>query len=178
MILEINRIVSTWLNGATYGANAMLATVPLDTGDAVPADFALITDETQNGDVARDELPPESPSLSVSVDVAENVDGQVQVVTAEGDVKLRLRVGLDNAATADGRRDLSYYLRAVARSFRELMRDQHADDRMRNGVCLESCSTLTFAIVNAKDQQGSSIVTGYVLPTVHVRDTKPYHDSP
>jgi hypothetical protein len=177
MILEIDRIVSTWLNGATYGANAMLATIPLDTGDTAPEDFALITDETQNGDVARDELPAESPSLSVSIDVAENVDGEVQVVTAEGDVKLRLRVGLTNAATAEGRRDLSYRLRAIARSFRELMRADESN-RTRNGVYLEYCSTLTFAIVNAKDQQGSSIVTGYVLPTVHVRDTKPYHDSP
>jgi len=174
MILEANRIHADWLADPTDGVNALLATTPRDAGDAQAADLETITDETRDGDVARGELPSTLPGIAVSTDVVDDVEGQVMVVTRDGRVKLRIRVGLDNADTAEGMRDLSYYLRTVVRSLNRLY-DADANDaaRTRNEIYLETCHDLTFAIARTKDPAGVVTVAGYVFTTVQMRDLNP-----
>lgn len=174
MILEANRIVADWLDDATDGVNALLATTPIDAGDSTPADIASIADETTDNDVARDELPGTLPAIAVSVDGIPLLEGQVQVVSRDGKVKLRIRVGVENADSAEGKRDLSYYLRTVVRSLNRLF-DADANDaaRTRNEIYLETCEEMTSAIAKTKEPSGNVTVCGYVLLTMQMRDLNP-----
>lgn len=174
MILELDRIVADWLADATHGVNALLASTPLDTGDSTPASIALVTDETRNGDAARGLLPASRPCIVVSCDVIDHLEGQVMVVDRDGQVKLRVRIGLDNATTEGAVRDLSYYLRTVIRSLNRLF-DADANDavRTRNDIYLETCLEMKSAIAWSATQGETPTVTGYVFPTVQIRDTKP-----
>lgn len=174
MILEAVRIHSRWFADATNGANAMLAALTLDESDSRPGPFETIVDEMSDGDVARDSLPAASSSLSVSCDAVRNLDGIVQVITGEGDVQMRIRAAVDNAKTADARVDISYRLRAALRSFRLLMRDDHAAARTRNGIYLETCSQITTAIETVRDPDGNPFIVGYLLPTIRLRELTPY----
>jgi hypothetical protein len=174
MILEANRFVSDWLADATDGVNALLPTTPLDGSDVAPADIETITDETQDNDVAREELPGTLPAIAVSVDGIPFLEGQVQVVSRDGKVKLRVRIGVENADTAEGKRDLSYYLRTAVRSLNRLF-DSDANDarRTRNEIYLETCEEMTSAIAKTKDPSGNITVCGYILLTVQMRDLNP-----
>lgn len=174
MILEPDRMTAEWFRGATNGINALLSSTPRDAGDPQPANVATITDETSNGEAARGELPTTMPCVAVSVDVIEDLDGQVQQVTADGRVKLRIRIGVENANSAEAVRDLSYYVRTVQRSFRRFMASDASDAaRTRNGIYLETCLDMKAAIVWTKDQPGGPIVAGYVFPTLQLRDLVP-----
>jgi hypothetical protein len=174
MILEINRMVADWFSDATNGVNAVHASTPIDTGDTRPANFATVTDETRDANVARGELPASLPAVSVAVDVIKNLDGQVCTVTADGRVKLRIRVGVENSASANGIRDLSYYMRSVRRSFRRFMAtDASSASRTRNSVYLESCLEMDEAIAPVKDQAGNTIISGYLFPVIQVRELAP-----
>lgn len=174
MILEVDTMLSDWFKDATNGANALLPSTLRTNGHPQPANFALITDETQDGDVARGDLPGTLPCIAVSLDRVDNLDGQVEVITADGKAHVRIRVGLENPISADAVRDLSYYLRTVTRSFRRFMATDSGDPaRLRNGIYLETCDELKEAIVWAKDQNGTATVTGYVLATIQLRDNAP-----
>lgn len=171
MILEANRMLSDWFQVATYGVNALLASTPRDAGDGQPTNLATITDETRDGNVARGELPATLPALAISVDHIKDLDGMVVVITRDGKLHVRLRVGVDNAVTEDAIRDLSYYLRTVIRSFRSFF--EHADpatQRTRNGVYLETCLDMAEQIAVTKDPAGNTIISAYVLATIQLRD--------
>lgn len=174
MILEANRMVADWFadTNATAGVNALLPTTPLDAGDSAPANIATFADETRDGNVARMYLPNTLPAVAVSVDHIQDLDGMVVTVTRDGKIKLRVRVGLSNATSADAVRDLSYYLRTVMRSLRKLFEATPAL-RVRNNIYLESCLDLAEQITWTKDQTDTAIVTGYVLATVQLRDLAP-----
>jgi hypothetical protein len=174
VILEANRIVADWLDDATDGVNALLATTPLDAGDTVPVDIATIADETRDNDVAREELPATLPGIAVSVDAVPLMEGQVMVVSRDAKVKLRVRIGVENADSAEGKRDLSYYLRTTLRSLNRLF-DAEANDaaRTRNGMYLETCEEMTAAIAKTKEPSGNVVVCGYVLLTIQMRDLNP-----
>lgn len=174
MILETARMVSEWLADPLGGVNALLASTPRDPGDAEPADLATVTDETNDSDVARGDLPANLPAVAVSIDSIQDLDGQVMTITADGHVKVRIRVAVENPTTADAVRDLSYYLRTVQRSFRRFMAlDANDPARTRNGIYLESCLSMQLAIVWTKDQVGGSTVAGYLFPILQLRDLAP-----
>ena len=174
MIVEANRFVSSWLSHATDGVNALLASTPRDAGDAKPADVAAITDETLDNDVAREEMPQTLPAIAVSLDAVTAVDGQVQIATRDGRAKFRVRIATANADTAEGKRDLGYYVRATVRSLNRLFScDANDARRFRNDIYLEYCEEMTWAIANAKDQAGNTVVMAFVLFTVQLRDLNP-----
>jgi hypothetical protein len=177
MLLETDRLTADWLNNVTVpgdGVNALLASTPVDSGDSVPANLATITDETRDENVARGQLPDVLPALAVSIDAIEDLDGQVVQVTRDGKVKVRIRVGVSNAVTSDAVRDVSYYLRTAMRSLRKMFdQSSNALNRTRNGIYLETCDSMAEAIVWTKDQADTSIVTGYILATLQLRDLAP-----
>lgn len=173
MILESNRMVSDWFAGTTYGFNALLASTPLDSGDSRPASLATITNETEDGNTARGELPALKPALTVAVDQITDLDGQVMTVTRDGRLKLRIRIGVDNADSAAAMRDLSYYLRTALRSWKVFTSDAHNADRTRNNIYLETCHEITTAIAWTPDKAGNSTLSGYLFPIVQLRDLAP-----
>lgn len=179
MLVEANRICSAWFSdaNATSGVNALLALVSLDGSDTRPDPLATITNEVDDKAVARDEPPAVLPGLAVSVDVVTDQEGHVQVVTADGKVNLRFRVTVDNVDTAKAKRDLSYYLVALTKSFRTLMQDAHQAARTRNGYYLETCEVIKTAIVApnpTNEQAATSVRSGYLLATVVVRQLSPF----
>ncbi len=174
MILESARMVADWLSDGTHGVNVLLASTPVDAGDSVPANLQSIADETRDGNVARGQLPELMPGIAVTIDVIKNLDGQVTQVTRDGQVKVRIRVGVVNADTENGVRDVSYYLRTAMRSLRKMF-DQSvtAPMRTRNNIYLESCLEMLEQIVWTKDQPDTTFVTGYILATLQLRDLTP-----
>lgn len=177
MLYNVPRMFADWLADATHGANALLPTVPRDIDTPQPAAFALITVETKDGDTARGELPKMRPCLTVAADVVIDQDGQVQEVTADGKVKVRFRIGIDNAISADAVADLEIRLRAVTWSVRRFtdprINAEHNANRTRNAIYLESCLSLASQVVWAKDQQGTATVSGYVVGDFQARDLTP-----
>ncbi len=174
MILEIDRMLADWFNDPVNGVNALLPSTRRDNTDTQPANVALITDETRHGDAARGELPETKPVIVVSLDQIIDLDGQVCTITADGKCKVRIRIGLDNADSEEAVRDLSYYMRTATRSFRRFMAlDANTAARTRNAIYLETCDGIQQAIVWTKDQAGSATATGYIIPTITLRDQAP-----
>lgn len=172
MILEADRMVADWFGDAVQGVNALLPTTPLDTGDVAPAVIATIADETRDGNVARG-LPPETlPAVCVSVDKIHELDGEVVQVTRDGKIKLHVRVCISDNVTADGVRDLSYYLRTVMRSLRRLF-DAPNVARTRNNIYLETCLDMALQIATVHEQAGAAPLSGYIIATLQLRDLTP-----
>lgn len=174
MILEADRIVATWLADVTHGINALLASTPLDGSDVRPTNLLTVSDETNNEDAARSQLPAATglPVCFVETDSITDLDGQVVTVTRDGKLKLRIRIALSNPNTAAGRRDMSYYMRTAMRSLRKLF-DADPSLRTRNSIYLETCDSMAEAIVGPTDQTESAIVNGYIIPTIQLRDLAP-----
>lgn len=175
MFLEVCRQVTDWLAEAGpfvasgNGANAMLATIPLDAGDTRPANLASIVDATRDGNVARLRPPELLPALAVVPLPTERLTPHVVVVDVEGDQELAIRLVLSKAQTEQGVRDASYYLRAVLKSLRRFHAATTSPTlRVRNSIYLEACTGLRMAQV--WEPMEDAFVVGVVLPTYHVRD--------
>jgi len=173
MILEADRIVADWLAGPN-GVTAQLAVIPLDAGDSAPVAIATVADETRDGMAARNEPAQPYPSVTVSVDALTDLDGVAQVVTADGDMKVRVRIAVDSNVTENAVRDVSYYLRATIKSLRLLCADAHSASRIRNSVFLETVLAMVEAIDFPKpDQAATTVISGYVILTMRLRDQAP-----
>lgn len=174
MIVEPNDMIVAWLDDATDGVNALLPTTPRKSGDAQPDDIASIGSEVSDNDVAREEMPSTLPAIAVSVDLVPQVDGQVQIASRDMRVRMRVRIATENADTAEGKRDLGYYIRTVVRSLGRLF-DCDANDARRSlrDMYLESCEDMSWAIARTKDQAGDVTVNAFILFTLQMRDLNP-----
>lgn len=179
MNLNLPRMLADWCSGATHGVNALLPTVPRDTDDPVPPALGLITAEADNGTAARSQLPSTRPCLVVSCDHTLDLDGQVQVVTADGKVKMRFRFGVDQADSAAAVVQLGLYLRALTWSIRrfcdERFNSGNDPSRTRNAIYVESLlPEMASQIIWAADQQDTPLVTGHLIATFQARDLTPF----
>jgi hypothetical protein len=170
-------MLGDWFGNATHGVDAMLDLVPRDVGTPQPADFALVTTESQDGDTARNELPKSRPCLTVAADHVVDEDGQIETVTGDGKIKVRVRVGIDNADTAAAVAELGVRLRAVKWSMRRFtdsrFNPENDPSRTRNDIYVESCLDLASQIIWTQTQTEGATVSGYVIGQYRVRDLTP-----
>lgn len=173
MIVEACRLVTDWLTDATNGVNALLASTPLDGADSTPAAFAAgtILDATRDGNVARGRLPAVLPGLAIVPLPIDGMDPHVSVADAEFDLELAIRLGFSKAATEQGVRDTSYYLRTIVRSMRRFNGNSDPTKRVRNLIYLESCTSMR--AVQLFEPIEDAVITGAVVLKYHGRDNAP-----
>jgi hypothetical protein len=171
MILEADRLIADWLADATYGVNALLASTPRDAGDAQPANVTIY-DETRDSTAARGDVPTSLPAVIVTTDRVDQLDGQVATTTRDGQVTVRVRYVISQAATATAIQDSSYVLRTVLRSLRKFFDlNAAAAGRTRNSIYLESCLSLAGAPMWTPMED--AVVTGGIIATIQLRDLTP-----
>lgn len=172
MILETVRVISDALGHLTYGVNAQLASLDIDSGDIVPTNIVKIANETENFLVALGRAAEPYPSLNVALD--EDVELE-QVLTShrDGTVTVAIRVALSNDQAHNGMRDTYYYLRAVAKTLLDLGSNSNVADRTRNNVCVGVLEELTHRPLFKELGDTNGLVTGQLIATYAVRDTNP-----
>ena len=185
--LEVERIVADWL---CRDINTRLATVPVDTGDPLPPPIAAfgdaqyhtvndlaVFDSTRHFWVTERKQPPAVPALYVQVQgpimmMGEPYpDGHIRATKAP--IKLAIRYLTQNADAAAARRDGCYTMRAVARSLRELSKNEHGDvERVRNqiSVVLGEDPMEFYPVV---ETVGNARVAGALVVHFLVRDGAP-----
>lgn len=173
MILEPIRIISDWLNSDVKGFNDVVKDIPCDLDDVnLRKPCAFIADSSRDDRVARMDDPPSVPALYVTSDGPLNAEGEVKTIYRDSDTtSVAIRYVMKGCDTAAANAQVMYALRAVVRSLRELMRNENAPSRTRNGIYIESCLNLTFGRV--EEGAGSSVVAGAVVAVFKVRDKSP-----
>lgn len=91
MIAESVRIVAAWLADATHGVNALLASVPKDGADAVPASVTLYNEVT-HPEIARGQVPDTLPALIVTVSPSPVTATSSSVQPFPGDVRVEVEI--------------------------------------------------------------------------------------
>lgn len=145
MELSALRALTDWLNDATYGVNAKLAALDLDSGDSAPAALVTIADETRHPLVAR-RRPPDTPSIGVWLHDKWDLEGEVFTVardTVGEGIPVHIRIATSEAYTDRGIRTLYYYARAVRLSVRDWLRNDNIAARTRNQIAVEQASGIT-----------------------------------
>lgn len=180
MFVETMRALAAHLNDGTEGINAKLALLAaeglLETGDAKPADVAIVTDSTSNRSVAQG-MPPVTPtgalySPSVSVMLYDDCDlAPPEVATSEryATVPLVIRFFSNNSNTHDGMRYALYYARATAQSLTGFTRLQSKE---RNGVIIRNTTNIRFQPVQVIEEGANGLEWAFVV-TFLVRDQRP-----
>lgn len=141
---EVVRIVSTWLEHATYGVNAQLDVVPRDGGDPQPADVTVM-DETSDPRAGRGRIPEDDvPVVTVAMQGMTHLTEQV---TDDGYLAadLIIQYAARNVEMWKAKRDGNTVLRAVCWSLRYLRRREANDAaRLRNNVALIAINPIRF----------------------------------
>lgn len=181
--LEVTRMVADWLqygvNGAggavngTGSVNALLAGVPRDAGDPLPANVTVY-DATRNGWVARMTAPNEGsgisfPALAVFVHGGLTFDGEVLTTVRDATGDVAVVYITQRQDTAPARADALYTMRAVVRSFKQFHDPARYDVfRVRNSVALRSCETLRYGKFD--DTKDGIVLSTAVIASYHIRD--------
>ena len=157
MLLESVRMVAAWLEDATWGVNALLATQGRDGSDTLPPNVTVLEETTsERAALGRpsdeqdetDETPV--PVLSVFAYGGDDASAATVTPVGDGSAKVVVRYEARNASAALGRRDAYYTLRAVVRSLRALsLEGDEATDRTRNDVVLIALNDLRIEAADA-----------------------------
>jgi hypothetical protein len=181
MSFEIPVILAEWLKDPTYGANAILATVPHDVGD-VPKPYAAVRDTIRDGWIARAEITPEKLASGPVLGVLQSGEAVYPFAQAQFQLEggksiqgsgswllLDMQRESDSAQAASQAR---YRLRAAFNSLILLEDPKSAAARERNGVEIV-CAT-QFQMSTLKEERGEVLVTGGVLVTYTTRELVQY----
>jgi hypothetical protein len=166
MILELVRSLTDWLNDGSHGLVAQFASIPRDAGDPQP-NVGTIADETRNILVAQSRLPS-LPGIAVNVQQMPMLDGEVEMVTRDGEATILFRYGVAAEDSQNAIRDTSYVLRAGIRSLRFY---NTSANQQRNSIQIYNCRHL--AIKPLWAPVGDQIVTGAIIGTWSFRDIAP-----
>lgn len=171
MITDVVRLVADWLADPVDGVAALLASVPRDVGDPLPAS-PEIQDETRDNRPGRGRMPERETALVVTSRDA-SILGQ-NVVTDDGFARaeLMIHISTSNGLPREAKRDAGYYLRAAAWSLRKLHRAPVDDPRRaRNQIVLLEIGPVT--VLSWEESVQDTTITGALTCTVQARD---YYD--
>lgn len=184
MRLELVRMTAAWLKNVTNGVNAKIPGVERDAGDAQPPLIADWTPESGPATVAvfneadhewvgEKNAPPASPALYVMGEGEIELVGEVMTIhrRTTRDVPILIRYITDKADKAGSKRDGEYTGRAIARSLRELLRQENDAARTRNNICVEVATGITY--VPHVEMVGSCRSTGAVVVFYRAIDAAP-----
>lgn len=166
MIAAAVRQVADWLGDATTGVNALLATVPKDVADAVPANVTIY-DETREPWVARGTVPRTKtgtgPLLLVRGPDAVELPVFSGYTPCEVQVLYVRRAPAATVESDDAVRDVYQTMRAIARSI-ALQYDTQEANPTRMSVGLDR-PTLEFRRQTAPLAPDGELITGVMSLT-------------
>jgi len=146
-MIEPVRILADWLEDATHGVNAKLATVPRDVGDAQPP-AVTVYDETRDDRIARGRVAdPEDTLPAVYVTLRNAALLPESQVMDDGffNADLLIRYVTRQSDASRAKQEAFYTLRAAAWSVRRLHRlDGSHASRTRNSVVLTRVLTVSY----------------------------------
>ena len=178
MILESVRIISDWLQDATYGVNAKLALMSaaglLDGSDTKPADIVTFIEETNDARLARGrvpELPAQLPCLAVLQSGEVVVPAVVGTTYFDADVTIAIWYVARDKDSNDGRQDAMYTIRAIRQSLHELFKPANSASRVRGKVQMFPTGEVT--VPPLFTMQEDVPISGAVELRVKVRDIDP-----
>lgn len=162
---EAIRVVADWFEHGTHGINALLASVPRDGGDPLPANVSVY-DETRDNRIARGRVPETGlPAVLVSSRTARVLDESR--VTDDGffAVDLVVQFAGKDIDAYKAKRDGNYTLRAAMWSLRRLRRqDASSASRLRNQVALIDLGPMLLDPWT-EGTEDTWVVGGFVVPT-------------
>lgn len=173
MILESIRIIADALEDSTYGVNAQLPSLDIDSGDTVPENIKTFADETRDILVALDRVAEPLPSINVFLGGPIDAEPEVLTTTRDADVPITIRIALSNDQAQNGTRDIYYYMRAVEKCLRDLGSNANAADRSRNNVQYNEYTDWRIQRRFVKIDDANGAVTLQIDFTARVRDINP-----
>jgi hypothetical protein len=184
MRIETCRILADWLlQPEPIGINHWIPLVPRDAGDAQPpliapftsADYAAtlaVFDETRHPWVTEKQESPASPAIYIMTEGEFDLAGEA---TPNGQVRKSEQPIVVVARYLNAQQDITtalrhgeYTLRAMMRAFRELMTNQNASYRDRNGIQIETIESAIYMPVI--ETVGNAQVAGAVVLNLNMRD--------
>ena len=175
MILGPIRAVATWLDDATYGANAQIANVTLDGDDAAPDPYLSVKDETNDGIVTLSTVPKDEPTPLLLVWQYGELEGEGNVTLAtqqDGVLEIAIADIVKTSQAADGDRDAHYRMAAVRKSLNILHLNDHVDDRLRAGVQIRN-GGITWRITRPDIVLDGAIVAAGIIVQYNIRELNP-----
>lgn len=171
MILETIRAVADGLANVTYGVNAQLQTIQKDGSDATPQNVVGVYDETRSDEVAVGRYPKAYPHLTVTLDGAVDLQGEVVSGNRDAEVTVLIRYVQKNVDSSMGRTDAYYTMRAVQKALKTFFSNAQAADRNRNNIQIIECQG--FEHIQMFDNVDDAMVTSGIRVTMFVRDAQP-----
>lgn len=171
MIVETIRMVADALATGSYGVNTQLASLPLDTGDTVPANVVTIADETRDDEVAVGRFPSSLPALVVTLDGNPTLQGDVVSGIRDGTISVVIRYLTTDVESSKSVTDTYNTLRAVARTMKTFNSNAQSAARSRNDVQIIEC--LGIEVTQTFKQIDDANNTGAVRVQFRVRDVAP-----
>ena len=177
MELAGTRALRDWLAGTTnpsYGVNTLLASVPVDAGDAAPAGFATFADATREPWVARRLWDDPAIEVPACVVLAEpfTLDGEVQTTIRDARITFIIGQLVRDASSAVQLRDALYRRRALLQSLAQFNANANQAARERNSVALIACESLEVAFAGAEKGSDAWAIDA-IRATYLVRDLAP-----
>jgi len=144
MIIQTNRMVSSFLGNTTYGVNAQINSLTLDSGDTTPPQLLGIYDATTDSRVALKQLPTVFPSLIVQPYQQHILVPMVGTVIRYGTVHIVISYYNNNTDAPTSLSSGLYTLQAIERSLRAFMENGQASFRIKGNVGISGMSGLSF----------------------------------
>lgn len=173
MYIEAAKIVSDWLKNANYGVNAMLATIPLESGDESPPAVQDILNEVDDIEATARRQPQNYPALVIVTDDPIIIDPTIGTGVKQkiSDLPVAIRYFNTETDLVRLRRQTMYTLRAIKKALWRLDYNANQDDRTRNGVCLIKANQII--AMEIRETVGDATVVGALVATYEADDLDP-----
>ena len=177
------RMVADVLAG-TYGVNAELENVELDTGDTVPPNVSTIVDESRSGAAARrliirdetgEEFPPTEELVLPALYVLQGEDMEIPLektqAQADAIVSVLISYTGKDGETEIGKEDAWYTMEAVNRTLSQFFENAKVADRTRANIRIENVEGRVLS--QAEAQSGDNYIGVGMTLTLRVNDLTP-----
>ena len=171
MVRETIKLYTNALRHPTYGVNAQLLALPLEDGASRPDPFQLITNELENGTVARRYVNVDEPNISVALAQPADLDPAVITTVRDAEITLAVNITLANTDTEVGHDNTYTVMRAIERATAAFLKPANAADHQLNAIEVYQCTRMTHEVTDAYEE--STPLVGVLTLSFKVRDTLP-----
>lgn len=172
MRIELCRLTTSCLTDPTTGANAQLAVLPLDGGDARPANLASVLNPADNN-IKLKEGETTFPLLVVNTREPAQMQGYAATNIRRGACTVTVTYVTESGDAAKNYRDADYSLRAAAKAIHAKLWTGNGSDaaRKRNSIAIESSPSMTIGPTDQETNAGVAVAE--LTINFNVRDQAP-----
>lgn len=168
MIVETCRMVRTWLLDPTNGVTAMMALVPTQSGNVIPALANVVEETTDESTASESGLPKDAPALGISIRLVTEEPNQAVNDMGDGTIEVLIRYLTRERNAAKATQDASYTLRAVVWSLRKFHAGANDANRVLGGIQLVQTHQIHMA--SLFQALGDGFATGAITVRYAYRD--------